>query len=170
MLSGLTHLFINKMLRVFLRRWRKASAWPWGHKPSLGIGAFEIDLQRTSARAERAFSKQAINYSFLIGRPFNEAAECGELHLCQQRSHIRVVPITAVATYWTYRTTIMQKDTVALKGAVVLMDASFIKLHSHPLRDLKLLQYVYGKSPVMESTGKNPTAHHFYIYCCSELC
>lgn len=77
MLSGLTHLFIKEMLRVFLRRWRKASAWPWGHKPSLGFGPFEIDLQPTSARAEQAFSKQAINYSFLIGQFFNEAAECG---------------------------------------------------------------------------------------------
>jgi len=52
LLSGLTHLFIKEMLRVFLRRWRKPVAWSWGHKPFLCLGAFEIDLQPTSARAE----------------------------------------------------------------------------------------------------------------------
>lgn len=76
-------------------------------------------------------------------------------------SHIRVAPIKTVPTYWTYRTTIMQKDTVALKGAVVLMDASSIRLYSHPLKDLKLLQYVYGKSTMVETTGKNPIGHNF---------
>lgn len=100
----------------------EASCLAWGHKPSLGFGAFEIDLQPTSARAEQTFSKQAINYSFLIGKPFNETSECGELHLCQSGSHIRVDPIKAMATYWTY-ITVMQKDTVALKGGVVLMNA-----------------------------------------------
>lgn len=49
-----------------------------------------------------------------------------ELHLCQRGSHIRVDPIKAIATYWTSITTIMQKDTVELKEAVVLMNASSI--------------------------------------------
>lgn len=40
-----------------------------------------------------------------------------------------------------------KKDTVVLKGA------SSTKLYSHPLKELRLLQYVYGKSPIMETTG-----------------
>lgn len=81
------------MLRVFIREVEEGQSLAVGTQTNSRLRAFEIDLQHTSARAEQAFSKQAINYDCLIGRPFNEAAECGEVHLCQLGSGTGVAPI-----------------------------------------------------------------------------
>lgn len=81
------------MLRVFIREVEEGQSLAVGTQTGSRLGAFEIDLQHTSVRAEQAFTKQAINYGCLIGRPFNEAAECGEVHLCQLGSGTGVAPI-----------------------------------------------------------------------------
>lgn len=81
------------MLRVFTREVEEGQCQAVETQTNSRLGAFEIDLQHTSVRAEQAFTKQAINYGCLIGWPFNEAAECGEVHLCQLGSGTGVGPI-----------------------------------------------------------------------------